>query len=255
MINTFLKFCFLCACIFGRQIFATDTLEAVNSNHQIQETVLPEIIDLSKLTQTKCDNLDPELYKVGALAFNEAPEILSVVHYLKNRFGINTAIETGIFEGCTTIALSQSFQCVFGVEINPEFILKTKTNISHAGSSLSNIIFKEGSSPVVLSQLLPELKDEFLFFYLDSHWNEYWPILDELKVIAQTHKDRCVIMIDDFLVPGYPEIRACQYKGQVLSKDYIAEFIKSIFTNPQLHFVVPKHRLHKGKAIVFPGGL
>lgn len=231
----------------------------LNASTDVQETLegqitkLPEVIDLSKLTQTKCDNLDPELFKVGALAFNEAPEILSVVNHFKNKFGIKTAIETGIFEGCTTIALSHCFDHVFGVEINAEFIERTRANILKSGGTLENVSLVEGSSPVVLERVLPMLQGEMVLFYLDSHWNDYWPILDELKMISRTHRDRCVVMIDDFFVPGFPEVRACQYKGQVLSKEYIEEGVRDVFTNPQFHYVVPKNRMHKGKALIFPG--
>lgn len=244
--------------IYVLTIFFTNGLQACRETHESIEhtekiTQLPEVIDFSKLTHTKCDNLDPELFKIGALAFNEAPEILSIINYFKNKLNITVAIETGIFEGCTTIALSHCFDHVFGIEISSEFITKTRNNFLQSGNSLTNVSLEEGSSPTVLEKILPQLQEKTIFFYLDSHWNDYWPILDELKIIARTHKNQCVLMIDDFLIPGFPEIKACEYKGVILSKEYIADGIREVFTNPQFHYIVPKNKMHKGKALIFSG--
>ena len=41
-----------------------------------------------------------------------------------------------------------------------------------------------------------------VFFYLDAHWYNYNPLLDELKVIAKYNMNKSVIAIHDFKVPG-----------------------------------------------------
>ena len=40
-----------------------------------------------------------------------------------------------------------------------------------------------------------------VFFYLDAHWEDDLPLLEEIEVIF-SHRDRATIMIDDFCVPG-----------------------------------------------------
>ena len=42
------------------------------------------------------------------------------------------------------------------------------------------------------------------FFYLDAHWQHYWPLRTELKHISDAGV-RCAIVIDDFEVPGQPQ--------------------------------------------------
>ena len=95
-----------------------------------------------------------------------------------------------------------------------------------------------GSSVVELEKLLPSLIGKRIFFYLDAHWEKYWPLRDELEEISRTHKDNCVIFIDDVLVPGYAEVNYDLYKGAALSFDYIKDKVEKVFTDYTVHYVI-----------------
>jgi hypothetical protein len=42
--------------------------------------------------------------------------------------------------------------------------------------------------------------------FLDAHWYDYWPLPDELDIIA-SHLDKAVFIIHDFQVPGRPDFK------------------------------------------------
>ena len=64
------------------------------------------------------------------------------------------------------------------------------------------IVLCAGSSPDVLQSLRPLLPDETLYF-LDAHWQDYWPVLDEIRSIRP---GTGVIILHDIVVPGHPEL-------------------------------------------------
>jgi hypothetical protein len=110
---------------------------------------------------------------------------------------------------------------------------------------LRNIHFHNKSSGDPLGTFLEEkLKSKRLFFYLDAHWNNYWPLKDELTQKAKTHKDNCVIMIDDIKVPLRPEIRCDCYtiEGQFheCSYEYIEKELAKVFSDYNLYYLVVK---------------
>ena len=51
-----------------------------------------------------------------------------------------------------------------------------------------------GSSDEVLKGLLPRLSNKTALFYLDAHWEDHWPLRNELIEISKTHRDNCIIV-------------------------------------------------------------
>ena len=120
---------------------------------------------------------------------------------LVKQFNIQTIIETGTYLGDTTIELSKMVPYVYTVEANEENFDISQAKLSNYG----NVDCLFGKSQNVLKELLqncPVTKP--LFFYLDAHWEDYNPLLDELIIISQHAKDS-VIVIHDFMVPNHPE--------------------------------------------------
>lgn len=91
-----------------------------------------------------------------------------------------------------------------------------------------------GSSPMVMAALLAcgRFEGPFLF-YLDAHGGDYWPLRDELKVVAGLWLADSCIIIHDCQVPGKP-FGFDSYNGQALNYDYVAADLAAI--NP--HFKV-----------------
>ena len=150
-------------------------------------------------------------------AFNGAPEISLFVNMLRSRYNIHVAIETGSLYGHTATFLASTFDEIHTIEIVPSNYLTSQNTLY----PFPNAVCHLGSSEEVLKELLPLLKGKSLLFYLDAHWNEYWPLLNELEEISKTHKDNCIIIIDDFKVPGRPDIAYDAYGEHECSYEYV----------------------------------
>ena len=59
------------------------------------------------------------------------------------------------------------------------------------------------------------------FVYLDAHWAEELPLAEELCIVASAWT-RCVVMVDDFQVPGDSGYAYDDYgPGLALTEDYL----------------------------------
>jgi len=91
---------------------------------------------------------------------------------------------------------------------------------------------------------------------LDAHWEQHWPLLDELRQIARTHKDNCIIVIDDFKVSGRSDIPYDFYAidgGHLeCSLPYIKKDLDQVFSKYTIHYVIPKNLEMRAKLLVIP---
>jgi hypothetical protein len=99
---------------------------------------------------------------------------------------------------------------------------------------------------------LPHLKDRRLLFYLDAHWYEYWPLLDEIKIISKSHKDQCILVVDDCQVPGRSDIDYDEYKGIPCSYEYVKEALDDCFTKYDYHYLIPRDPNRRAKLVAIP---
>ena len=146
---------------------------------------------------------------------------------LVQRFGVSIIFETGTFLGATTKKLAE-LAPVYTVEIVPENFEKACANV---GDSNKNYVkLKLGNSVDLLKEWLPNfrLKQDSCLFFLDAHWNDYCPLLDELKVIAENGL-KPVIVIHDWKVPGRPDLGFDSYKGQDYTFEWIQESMEKIY--------------------------
>lgn len=145
--------------------------------------------------------------------------------HICNNYSIKHIIETGTYHGYTTKHLSKMADKVDTVEVVEQNYL---TAFAHL-KKLKNVKCHLGSSEQVLESILPEM-DEGLFLFLDAHWQQYNPLIDELKVIA-SKKLKPIIAIHDFKVPNNPELGFDTYPkaGIVYEWDWIKESVESIY--------------------------
>lgn len=146
--------------------------------------------------------------------------------YFRDKFKIETVIETGTYLGGTTKVLSKMFHRVFTVELTDEMFEKSCKYLE----GITNIGSIQGSSDKVLDSLLdePELQSEPLLFFLDAHWTNACPLLGELKAIAD-HKIKPVIIIHDWKVPDRPDLGFDSYNGQDFTYDWIEKSLIAIY--------------------------
>jgi predicted O-methyltransferase YrrM len=170
---------------------------------------------------------------VKVWAFNNDSVVSDTVVQLIRDLKIDCIIETGTFRGTTTAFLSETFPTldIYTIEVDFKMFIQAEANLK----PYKNIKLLAGSSEKVLEALLPQLKDKRILFYLDAHWEEYWPLLDEFEAIRKNAKDNCCIVIDDFKVP-FRQFQHDNYKDQPLDVDYIWQKMNEVYTTPFYFF-------------------
>jgi len=137
---------------------------------------------------------------------------------LKNEYNLPTFVETGTFQGGTSVWAAEHFQKVFTIEFAKHIYEATSTAYSH----VKNIDFLWGHTKDQLKLVVPQLKEPALF-WLDAHWmgggtageNDECPLLEELQIINNSEWEH-FILIDDarlFLSPPPSPHRIEQWPG------------------------------------------
>lgn len=142
---------------------------------------------------------------------------------LVNQFKVDVLVETGTNTGFGSLSASR-YCPVITTEINPSFRAQALNYFKLNGTQGHPIISMLGNSFDVLSGLFIEGR---CCFYLDAHWEQYWPLQDELKAIAKMNKPDSVIIIHDCKVPGKPW-GFDSYGGNDLDIDYVKPFLDQI---------------------------
>jgi hypothetical protein len=211
----------------------------------MSETNIPHLDEDNKICPWNLERLWPTIFNkdieihesfledMPGAPFNQDSVVSDTVVKLIKDLEIDCIIETGTFKGTTTAFLSKTFPNIdiYTIEVDSKNIVEANENLK----SHTNISLMYGSSEVVLERLLPNLKEKRILFYLDAHWEEYWPLLDEFEAIRKTHKDNCCIVIDDFKVP-YRQFQYDMYHEQPLDLDYIQEKMNEVYTTPFYFF-------------------
>lgn len=137
---------------------------------------------------------------------------------LKKEYNLPTFVETGTFQGGTSVWASEHFQKVFTIEFAKHIYEATSSTYSH----IKNIDFLWGNTKEQLKFVVPQLKEPALF-WLDAHWmgggtageNDECPLLEELEIINNSECEH-FILIDDarlFLSPPPNPHRIEQWPG------------------------------------------
>ena len=113
---------------------------------------------------------------------------------------VTAIVETGTYRGTTTAFMARSCDGpVFTVEAQARNMHYAKLNLRE----LRSVQFSLGDSRQFLRDLASDgaVPKERVFFYLDAHWEEDLPLVEEIEIIC-SHWSEPVIMVDDFEVPG-----------------------------------------------------
>jgi hypothetical protein len=215
-------------------------------------TQLPYFIDFGTeefATHFFYEEFVPE--QVTSCPFNCASELSTFFAYVRDEYNIRTVVETGTFKGNTTAFFGSCFDTVHTIEIAPIFYEESSAYLK----SFANVHCHFGSSPDVLNEILPSMSNEPVLFYLDAHWYEDWPLLNELAEISKTHKDNCIIVIDDFKVPGRKDIPYDTHGVNGIyeySFEYVKNHLQEIFSEYTIHYLIPKHVQARAKFVAIP---
>lgn len=113
------------------------------------------------------------------------------VDYLINAAGCDAFIETGTNTGDTTDYMSKQYPnlSIISTEIEPTFYSLASVRLKDR----SNVKLHLNSSEQIMKQYRSQFKCPL--YYLDAHWNEYWPLADEIRNI-----ERGVVCVSDFFI-------------------------------------------------------
>ena len=141
---------------------------------------------------------------------------------LKEKHNIVNAVETGSYMFGTTMWFSENFNHVYTFEISDEFyqygkeLIRDKQNISAFHSD----------SVMGLNKIIRSIKGNTIFF-LDAHWYDYCPLLDELESISKFNYTP-VIVIHDFKTP-HKHLGYDFHNEQPFSIDFISNKLNKIY--------------------------
>jgi hypothetical protein len=159
-------------------------------------------------------------------AFNGQISKQEIFHRVASNYSLKAVIETGTYTGLTTQYICEYLPAipVYSVELDPYSYLAANFRLS----IYQNVRLYNESSNTALKEIINEIQcsaDDVIFWYLDAHWNEYCPLVDELSFILGLH-NKNIVMIDDFLVPDDCGYQYDLYNNNnsspiILSHDYI----------------------------------
>lgn len=185
-------------------------------------------------------------------AFNGNPQCGVFIQNLMLNLDIQACIETGTYKGGSTLWFAKLLPEVHTIEINEDLYRENQTTFK----GLQSIRAHLGNSPKVMDVILKDWDPErSVLFYLDAHWHDYWPILDELLAISRSScRNNCVIVIDDFQIPGRPDIPYDSYNGQALNFHFVEASLRKAI--PDLHYEYyappPSMKGHRGRLVAYP---
>ena len=134
----------------------------------------------------------PNLMPNQAQPWNGDWHLAKEVLRLKEAHGLKTALETGTCLGSTAMWLAEHFEHVRTCDIHEGYLAIARARMC----DISNVETHWERSTVIVG--LAPVAD---LYWLDAHWGEHCPLLEELSQIAEQHA-RPVILIHDFQVPG-----------------------------------------------------
>ncbi|MGB8852067.1 MAG: hypothetical protein WCC69_00690 [Pirellulales bacterium] len=161
-------------------------------------------------------------------------DFIDVVRKLQVDLLLRTFVETGTYEGDTSLLMSHFFESVYTCDIEDhnkpiEFMLRR------------NLRFAVADSRRFLESIKTHVSDR-TFFFLDAHWYDDVPIREELAwVFANSH--RPVVAIDDFDTKLGVDVYS--FQGQNLDMDLIAPLV------PQDYKFFFSGRSYRNRGIVF----
>lgn len=138
----------------------------------------------------------PRLMPYQDHPFNADGYLAAEVLRLKKEHNIMSAIETGTCLGSTMLWLGENFASVDTAEVSDNLrTLAVDRGLAYFGRNAHWVTSHLGPSVEMLAKVSAG------FYFLDAHWGDHCPLLDELELIASQGVKPCIV-IHDFQVPG-----------------------------------------------------
>ncbi len=164
------------------------------------------------------DRAIPEPFGWWSNPFNGQSGRTKFILDLLKTIPFSAILETGTFRGNTTRFFGENFKGpIHTCDIEARWVMTAK----HKLASFASIEVEQCDARAFLARHLAS-KDAPLFIYLDAHWGVDLPLAEELGLIIASGK-ACVVVIDDFAVPGDPGYSFDDYgPGKRLTTELLA---------------------------------
>lgn len=163
----------------------------------------------------------------------------------KAKKGIKVCVETGTYLGGSTKRFSQMFDKVYTIEFLQENFDKAKQHLQ----GCENVKQYLGSSAIEIYNVLSEIKEKKVFFFLDAHWQNDCPLIDELQAIGQSGKSG-IIAIHDWKVPN-SDLGFDSYNGQDFTYEWIEPTLQANFKQYKAWYNNPKTAIGARRGVLF----
>jgi hypothetical protein len=183
------------------------------------------IFKLKKIKNTLTMSSTPLLMPFQELPFNGDSFICKEFLRLKDELGLTMAVETGSCLYSTTKWLGENFDKVLTVDNNAAFTVHGQ----HKIADMENVIASIDDSVTFLLSVVKNFdKTDRVIYFLDAHWGEHCPLLDELKALTLSQTELPpVIAIHDWYT-GNEAFGWDEYKGQRFDYEWIEPIIKQL---------------------------
>ncbi len=129
-----------------------------------------------------------------------------IIRSIRDRLDIRHWIELGANEGLTLQWALESFEHVWGCET-----FQPRQRVLHEKfDGDPRVTLLDESCITALPKILDAIGDERAIVFDDAHWEDHWPLRDNLRLLKP--KTNVVVLIHDAFVPGYPNFVGC-YDG------------------------------------------
>jgi hypothetical protein len=146
---------------------------------------------------------------------------------------LDTFWETGSFGGGTSLLMAaQTNLPIFSCETIPDFHTYVQAVLRPFGHRVHAYL---EDSRAFLSRMVVEQPTARPFIYLDAHWYEDLPLLEELRIIVSTMNEY-VIAIDDFRVPFDEGFSYDLYNEQALDWEFIKPTVLTARSTPAVFY-------------------
>lgn len=122
-----------------------------------------------------------------------------------SKWHTNIFIETGTYMGDTLYNMIPNFNNLYSIELSEKYA----NQVCKRFENINKVSIIQGDSTLMLKSILNEVNDS-IFFWLDGHWsggdtakgNLDCPLIEEITIINDNYKSKCIIAIDDVRLFG-----------------------------------------------------
>jgi len=156
-------------------------------------------------------------------------------------FNAKSFFETGTFRGDSIIWLSHEMPDldIMSVEVDRFFHDHAAKRISHLNKENKIRLFNNDSTIALKECFRTKILCEPTLFWLDAHWYNHWPLVEEITQITRSCQSS-IILIDDFKVPCNSELGFDNYNGKENSIELIKPVLEDSDSSRDLLY--PKYK-------------